>query len=112
MAQFNFPLPAGLDEMLRLMNENNRRLRLSLVRPDGGVMGYHATEYGTRQTSAPGAAQIISGGQGDDARVLIVADSLEQAAAFICGAFLGAFGGRPLEDIQAEVSRKRIETDF
>ena len=111
MAQFNFPLPASLDEMLRLLNENNRRLRLSFVRPDGVVLGHYATEYGTTSIEAPGAPQFISGSL-DDARPVFVADSMEQSAAFLCGAFMGAFGGRPLEEIQDEVGRKRLPNDF
>ena len=111
MAQFNFPLPPSIDEMLRLLNEHNRRLRLTLVRPDGSVQGHYATEYGTKSVGAPGAPQFISGSL-DDSHVLFVADSMEQAGAFLCGTFLGAFGGRPMEDVQSEISRKRIETDF
>jgi len=112
MAQYNFPLPGSLDEILRLVNEHNRRLRLSLVRADGAVMGYYATEYGTQRISTPpGRIEIISGSL-DDSRVMYVADDAEQAAAFLCGVFLGAFGGRPMEDIQDEISRNRIETDF
>jgi hypothetical protein len=111
MAQFHFPMPGNLNAILTLLNDGSRgALRLTLVSADGVVQGYHAAEYGTRQVPPPGAIQILQGRQ-DDAHVLFVADSAEQAAAFLAGCFLGAFHAAPLEDIQDRVTALREPRD-
>jgi hypothetical protein len=101
MAKYSFPVPDRIVDMLTLMNES-RRLRLTMVRPDGAVRGYYATEYGTQQMPGTSAYRFILGSL-DDGMTIAVMENENEAAAFIYGTFLGVFGGQSMEKIQSGV---------
>lgn len=100
MAQYDFPVPDNLDDLLGLLNNANK-LRLSLIHPDGTVQGYYASEYNTLQIEGNGTFQVANGNM-DDAHVIFVADTPDQAAAFLFGCFFGTFRGKSLENIHDE----------
>lgn len=105
MAKIGYEAPPTVGEMLGLLNETGR-FRLSVIANDGAVLGHLNTAFGKTHVSQTGQVLLINGELDDDARPLFIGESDEAVATFVYGVFLGAFGGRALEAIQDELTRR------
>jgi hypothetical protein len=100
-----FEAPNNLPEMLALLNQGGTGpLRLSVVDETGGVFGYLNETLGMTHddAGADGVVDILNGTL-DDGRVIYKANGAAEALAFLYGAFLGMYHGKPLDVIHDSV---------
>ena len=105
MALIGFETPPSVGDMIGMLNETGQ-FRLSLVSLDGTVLGHLNTKFAKTHISQTGQALLIDGDTDEDAHPLFAGETDELAATFVYGVFFGKFGGRRLEDIQEELTRR------
>jgi hypothetical protein len=106
--KIGFEAPERVADILTMLNRGGN-WRLTLVRPDGPLLGHLQGGTDIRSLTrgnAPSERFLIVNGDVDEMETLFAAEAVESATAFLYGCFLIAFGGRPLEEIQEELQHR------